>query len=102
MDTLQQPDEKRFILTYRFVMIFGLLTLSLITAIVFGKIPKDNQQSANMALAFCMSAFTGLMGYLIGASPDKKKDAPLPPNTTSTTATVTTTEPVIDPEKKAA
>lgn len=67
-------EERRFKMTYWFVVGFGAINIALIIAIVFCHIPKDNQQSANMALAFCMSAFTGLSGYLIGASPEKKKD----------------------------
>jgi len=81
-------EERRFNKIYFFVILFGLLTMSLITAIVFCSIPKENQQSANMALAFCMSAFTGLMGYLIGASPEKKGSATTGNNNTSNTITI--------------
>lgn len=96
MDQPTNPqDERRFNKIYAFVVLFGLITLGLITAIVFCHIPKENQQSANMALAFSMSAFTGLMGYLIGASPDNKKSSGTAPNTTTVQATLSTTEPEI-------
>ena len=95
-------EELRFNKIYAFITLFGLITVGLIAALVFCRIPKDNQQSANMALAFCMSAFTGLMGYLIGASPDKKKtDAP-GGNTTTVATTTTLTEPTLLPNANAA
>ncbi len=94
MENIQ--DEKRFNKIYGFICVFGALTLALITAIVFRPIPKDNVQSANMALAFCMSAFTGLMGYLIGASPKDKGNAPLPAGTRQESVTMTNTETPAD------
>lgn len=88
---IHTTDERRFNKIYGFVVLFGLLTMALITAIVFCVIPKENQQSANMALAFCMSAFTGLMGYLIGASPDKKSTPMAGNNNTDNSVNITPT-----------
>lgn len=85
-----QADERRFKMIFWFVVGFGAANISLIVAIVFCHIPKENQQSANMALAFCMSAFTGLSGYLIGASPEKKKE-PTKESTVTLTETNNTT-----------
>lgn len=85
--TQQQMDEKRFNKIFAFICIFGTLNLLLIAAMVFRTVPKENQQSANMALAFCMGTFTALASYLIGASPkDKRPDTVDPaPNVTVTT-----------------
>lgn len=87
-------EEKRFDKIFGFIVVFGSITLGIICLIVFRTIPKDNQQSANMALAFCMSAFTGLSGYLIGASPDRKKDTLPPQNAQS--ITISKTESITD------
>ncbi len=71
--TLSLQEEKRFSKTYWFVCIFGGFLLILVSAFVFCHIPKENQQSANMALAFAMQTFTALGGYLVGASSEKKQ-----------------------------
>jgi len=71
--TMEQ-EEKRFNKIYNYIVGASAVLLIVIVCLVFVHIPKDNQQSANMALAFCMGAFTALSGYLIGASPDKKQN----------------------------
>lgn len=92
-----QLDEKRFNKIFFFIVFFGALNILLIATMIFCHIPKENQQSANMALAFCMGTFTALAGYLIGASPDKKKD--ITPGTTQSSVVVTKIDPP-DPNKE--
>lgn len=77
-------DEKRFNKIFGFICFGCTALLTLIFFLVFGKIPDDNQQSANMALAFAMSGFGVLTAYLVGASPDKKR----PETTASANTTV--------------
>lgn len=67
-----EQEEKRFNKIFWFIAVFCALLSMEMVALVFIPIPKDNHQSANMALAFVMQGFMFLAGYLVGASPEKK------------------------------
>lgn len=67
-------EEKKFVYTFWFCVGMAAGGLLLLTGLIFGAIPKENQQMANVALGFITGTLvTGVMQYLIGGNPSPKK-----------------------------
>lgn len=70
-------EEKKFVYTFWFCVGMATGGLLLLTGLIFGAIPKENQQMANVALGFITGTLvTGVMQYLIGGNPVTKKPEP--------------------------
>lgn len=70
-------EDRKFILIFWFCVGSTLGGLLLLAAIIFMPIPKENQQTANVALGFLTGTLiTGAIGYLLGGNPTQKKAEP--------------------------
>lgn len=78
-------EDRKFVMIFWFCVGSTLAGLLLLAAIIFCSIPKENQQTANVALGFLTGTLiTGAIGYLLGGNPSAKKpDAPQVPVTGS-------------------
>ena len=71
---MQDIDDKKFTLVFWFCVGITSLGLLLLAAIIFIPVPKENQQTANVALGFLTGTMiTGAIGYLLGGNPSSKK-----------------------------
>lgn len=67
-------EDKKFTLIFWFCVGITACGLLLLAAIIFLPIPKENQQTANVALGFLTGTMiTGAIGYLLGGNPSAKK-----------------------------
>lgn len=67
-------DDKKFVMIFWFCVGITTCGLILLAAIIFLPIPKENQQTANVALGFLTGTMiTGAIGYLLGGNPSAKK-----------------------------
>jgi hypothetical protein len=70
-------EDRKFILIFWFCVGSTFCGLLLLAAIIFCPIPKENQQTANVALGFLTGTLiTGAIGYLLGGNPTSKKPEP--------------------------
>lgn len=67
-------EDKKFTMIFWFCVGSTFAGLILLAAIIFVPIPKDNQQTANVALGFLTGTLiTGAIGYLLGGNPSTRK-----------------------------
>lgn len=67
-------EERKFLLIFWFCVGITITGLLLLTCIIFLPIPKENQQTANVALGFLTGTLiTGAISYLLGGNPSAKK-----------------------------
>ncbi len=67
-------DDRKFVMIFWFCVGSTFCGLLLLAAIIFLPIPKENQQTANVALGFLTGTLiTGAIGYLLGGNPSAKK-----------------------------
>lgn len=83
-------DDKKFTLIFWFCVGITTCGLILLAAIIFLPIPKENQQTANVALGFLTGTMiTGAIGYLLGGNPSAKKpESQIPVSGDNTTINV--------------
>lgn len=67
-------EDKKFVMIFWFCVGSTGLGMFLLAAIIFLPIPKENQQTANVALGFLTGTLiSGAIGYLLGGNPSAKK-----------------------------
>lgn len=72
--------DKHETMVFWFVVGLTVFGLCYIAAITYIPIPKDNIRFADTCLGFMLgTALMAGISYLLGGSPDKKKDPPSPP-----------------------
>lgn len=67
-------EDRKFTMVFWFCVGSTAAGLLLLAGIIFLPIPKENQQTANVALGFLTGTLiTGAIGYLLGGNPSSKK-----------------------------
>ena len=88
-------DDKRFYYILAFAVVAFASGIALLAGIIFGTIPKENQQMANVALGFIMNTLIStVLLYFFGGNPAKKPETPTVQNTgDNPTTTITPAQP---------
>lgn len=67
-------EDKKFYLVLAFAVFAFTSGVVLLAGIIFGAIPKENQQMANVALGFIMNTLIStVLLYFFGGNPSNKK-----------------------------
>lgn len=67
-------EDSKFVYIFWYCAGVTVIGLVLLTLLIFGTIPKDNQQMADVALGFITGTLiSGVLQYLIGGTPAAKK-----------------------------
>lgn len=73
--TVMTNDDKRFYFILAFAVLAFVSGIILLAGIIFGTIPKENQQMANVALGFIMNTLIAtVLLYFFGGNPAKKTE----------------------------
>lgn len=59
-----------------FICYFGTFMLIFMAALIFMPVPEKNEQKATMTLSFLFGLLSGVLGVIIYANSDKKKETP--------------------------
>lgn len=86
-------NEQHFDKTYRFIIFITSFVFIYILLVTFVTIPEKNIRFVDTAFGFLLgTVLAGGVGWLLGGSPEKKKEPPMTDNSTSIQTNVDTLE----------